>query len=177
MQGGKNNILLPSLLTVPLLALVWALATRSPQSTGPHKGARSVRLLQQQPVYRSTAIERYRAYDGDPAAMRAHIGQRPIVVTGTVVAVSQDFLGRNLVLLDVGKGISTAAMTLAPDQSARAMQLRAGQRLSLACEAVQRYGDSPSGSNCTVTETRPGMLSLNPKERAAPVGSGAAPRP
>ena len=150
LQGKKNKILFPSLLIVPLLALVWAIARQSPAPPMP--------LMQAErsppSVYRTTAVELYRDYNSDAAATQARIGPRRILVTGTLVALSKDYLGQNLVLLDAGNGISTAAMALAPDQSARAMQLRTGQTIAVSCEEMARYSDAPSGSNCSLIEPR-----------------------
>jgi hypothetical protein len=151
LQGGKNNILFPSLLIVPLLVLLWVIARQSPAPQMPvHKAERSLRPA----VYRTTAVDLYRDYNSDAAATQARIGPRRIVVTGTLVALSKDFLGQNLVLLDAGNGISTAAMTLAPDQNALAMRLRAGQTIAVSCEEMARYSDAPSGSNCSLIDPR-----------------------
>ena len=152
MEGRNNKILLPSLLTVPALVLVWAIATQSP--TTPQAAASKSAQSLQPSTYRTTAIELYRDYNSDAAATQARIGDRHIVVTGTVIAVSKDYLGQNLVLLDAGNGISTAAMTLAPDQNASAMQLRTGQVITVSCETMARYSDAPSGSNCALIEPR-----------------------
>jgi hypothetical protein len=151
LQGGKNKILFPLLLIVPLLALVWVIAQQSPAPQMPvQKAERSL----QPSVYRTTAVELYRDYNRDPAATQARIGPRRVVVTGTLVAMSKDYLGQNLVLLDAGNGISTAAMTLVPDQNALAMRLRAGQTIAVSCEKMARYSDAPSGSNCSLIEPR-----------------------
>lgn len=151
LQGDKNKILFPSLLIVPLLALVWAIARQSP---APQMSVTKAERSLQPSVYRTTAVELYRDYNSDAAATQARIGPRRIVLTGTLVALSKDYLGQNLVLLDAGNGISTAAMTLAPDQNALAMQLRAGQTIAVSCEEMARYSDAPSGSNCTLIGPR-----------------------
>jgi putative nucleic acid binding protein len=150
LEGRKNKILFPSLLIVPLLALVWAIATQSPL---PHVTATtSDRQPQQRTIYRATAAELYRDYNADAAATQARIGQRRIVVTGTVVAVSKDYLGQNLLLLDAGNGISTVDMALAADQNALVIRLRAGQTVSVSCHEMARYSDAPTGSNCSLIE-------------------------
>ena len=151
LQGGKNKILFPSLLIVPLLALVWLIARQSP---APRMPVTKVERSLQPAVYRTTAVELYRDYNSDAAATQARIGPRRIVVTGILVALSKDYLGQNLVLLDAGNGISTAAMTLATNQNALAVQLRAGQTIAVSCEEMARYSDAPSGSNCILIEPR-----------------------
>jgi tRNA_anti-like len=151
LQGEKNKILFPSLLIVPLLALMWVIVRQTPAPEVPvTKAERSL----QSSVYRTTAVELYRDYNSDAAATQARIGPSRIVVTGTLVALSRDYLGRKFALLDAGNGISTAAMTLALDQNALAMRLRAGQTIAVSCEEMARYSDAPSGSNCTLIEPR-----------------------
>lgn len=168
-QGGQTRILLPVLLTVPLLALLWLIATQSRPMASPNKSS----APPPRSLYRTTAAQLYRDYNTDPTGTQARIGQRRILVTGTVVDVSTDYLGQNLVLLDAGNGISTADMTLAPDQNLLALQLKRGQSVSITCDEMQRYSDSPTGSNCALVA--PHVASESPPQGARPSPLPAAP--
>ena len=176
MKGEKTSILFPVLLTVPLLALVFAIATQSPALS---TAAKAIDPPLARAIYRTTAAELYRDYNRDAAATTARIGSGRILISGTVVGVSHDYLGQNLVLLDAGNGISTTDMTLAANQNPLTVQLQRGQAISMFCDQMQRYSDAPTGSDCTLIEppvashaqptprpvsVQPGIVSLNDRD-------------
>jgi hypothetical protein len=177
-ESDNGNILFPVLLTVPLLALLWVIATRTPAPPSPVTAGPAA----QRALYRTTAAELYRDYNHDAVGTQQRIGARRIVVTGVVVDVSKDYLGQNLVLLDAGNGISTADMTLIPDRNALAVELQRGQQVSLVCDQMQRYSDSPTGTDCSLAAPRVAAQSSAPSESSPieplqPTATPAAPSP
>jgi tRNA_anti-like len=141
-------IALPLVLTLPMLALVWTIAARPPTASAPTRTAASPALS----IYRTSAVQLYRDYNSNEAATQARIGQQSVLVTGKVTAVSQDYLGDNQVLLDVGNSVSAAEMTLRSDQNLLAVQLEKGQQVALLCDQMQRLTDAPEGSGCALVE-------------------------
>jgi hypothetical protein len=130
-----------------MLCLVWLIAARPPTLTVPQPASSSVRS-----IYRTSAAQLYRDYNSNEAATQAKIGPQRILVTGTVVTVTQEYLGNNEVLLDVGNGLSPAEMTLQPDQNVLAVQLHKGESVAILCDQMQRLTDAPAGSGCRLTE-------------------------
>lgn len=177
MEDGRNNILFPTLLTAPLLALVWLIAVQPPAQ--PTAATAEGTPAMDASIYRTTAAQLYHDYRADAPATQARIGQQRILITGTVVGVSTDYLGQNLVLLDAGNGMSTDDMMLAADQNLLAVQLQRGQTLSLYCDQMQRYSDSPTGSNCTLAHSpialqaaAPSLQPLIERAESIPVAHG-----
>lgn len=147
--SSLRAIFLPLGLTLAMLCLVWLIAPRPPTLTAPNAHSTSVRS-----IYRTSAVQLYRDYNRDEAATQARIGPQRIAVTGTVAAVSQDYLGNNEVLLDVGNGLSAAEMALQSDQNLLAVQLQRGESVTILCDQMQRLTDAPEGSGCRLLEPR-----------------------
>lgn len=102
-----------------------------------------------------TALELAKAYDDNEAAAQAKYGNKPLLVTGTVSAITLDFADNPVVQMKGVNEFSDLQLSLAEKAKAQAATVKKGDQMTLRCESVSEVIGSPMLSDCTFTDAAP----------------------
>lgn len=144
-NSGKGKYIVGGLV---LLAIV-AMCSSDPQSNSADgKGEASV-AAQTDPGMPVTAQELFAAYDENEVAAQQSYGDKVLLVSGTVSAVTLDFSDDPVVQLETSNQFSSVQASFDESFSTRAAALRKGQKVTVRCEKVTEVVGTPMLSGCT----------------------------
>lgn len=96
-----------------------------------------------------TSVELGKAYDENEAAAQLKYGKSRLLVSGTVTAITLDYLDKPVVKMPGIDLFSDVSLELAEEAQPKAADLKKGQRLVLLCDSVGEIMGSPMVSECT----------------------------
>jgi hypothetical protein len=104
----------------------------------------------QQPTetYRTTAADLFDRYAKNEVETDMALKGKIVEISGTVESIRKDFLDNLRVDLETPNQFMPASMQVIPEQEGRLADLRKGQRVTLRCPKMIRWGGTPNGSKC-----------------------------
>lgn len=104
------------------------------------------------PAMEVTSLELGKAFDDNEAAAQLKYGSSPLLVSGTVKAITLDFSNEPVIEMAGVNQFSDVQLSLAEEAHAKAAELKKGQKITLRCGSISEVVGTPMLSGCIFPE-------------------------
>jgi hypothetical protein len=102
------------------------------------------------PAIEVTSVDLAKAFEANEVAAKQTYGASPLIVSGTVVGITLDFMDKPVVQLPGVNEFMPVQASFEGDATAATAQLSKGQKIVLRCEELTEVVGAPMLSGCTI---------------------------
>jgi len=101
-------------------------------------------------VYKTTARTLFKDYEKNEVATDEAMKGKSVAVMGIIQSIDKDFTGSINIKFKTDNQFMPARMSVSDNQKSFISSLKAGDKIEVICEKIERMVGSPSGSDCVI---------------------------